>query len=256
MGKIIALANQKGGVGKTTTCINLAASLALQKKVLVVDLDPQGNATMASGVSKFDLQYSVYHVLIDGLKINSEDVIIKDTVGKYDLIPGNSDLTIAEVRLMDFFAREVKLKNYLDKIKDNYDYILIDCPPSLNLLTVNALCAADSIIVPMQCEYFPLEGLADLMDTMSQIKESLNPKLQLEGILRTMYNCNTNLSKDVSDQLKDHFKNAVYKTIIPRNIRLAESPSYGKPTLYYDKSSLGAKAYLALAGEIIKKENI
>lgn len=253
MGKIIAIANQKGGVGKTTTCVNLAASLAVQKKVLVVDVDPQGNATMASGVSKFDLTKSVYDILVDGVK--SDNVIIRNTIGNYDLIPGNSDLTAAEVRLMDYLARETRLKNFLDIYRDKYDFIFIDCPPSLNLLTVNALCAADSIIVPMQCEYFALEGLTDLVETITQIKNSINDKLEIEGILRTMFDSRARLSSDVSNQLKDFFKDTVYKTIIPRNIRLAESPSYGKPALFYDKTSIGAKAYLALAGEILKKNN-
>jgi chromosome partitioning protein len=251
--KIIALANQKGGVGKTTTCINLAASLATQKKVLIADMDPQGNATMASGISKFDLKKSIYDVIIDGTP--ASEVILHSETGGYDILPGNSDLTAAGVRLMNFFARENRLKNALEAIRDNYDFIFIDCPPALNLLTVNALCAADSVIVPMQCEYFAMEGLTDLMDTVRQIKDNLNPRLRIEGILRTMFDKRAKLASDVSDNLKENFKGSVYQTIIPRNVRLAESPSYGKPVYYYDKSSLGARAYLALAGEILRMQD-
>ena len=252
MAKIIAFANQKGGVGKTTTCVNLSASLATQKKVLLVDIDPQGNATMASGISKFDITKNVYNILMDGSKAENE--IITQTSGGYHIIPTNSDLTAAEVGLMNFYARESSLSKALEEIRDRYDYIFIDCPPALNLLTVNALCAADSIIVPMQCEYFSLEGLSDLTDTIRQIKENINSKLQIEGILRTMFDGRARLASDVSEDLKKHFKDKVYKTIIPRNIKLAEAPSYSKPALYYDKSCLGTKAYLALAGEILQKE--
>lgn len=251
LSRVIALANQKGGVGKTTTCVNLAASLALKKKVLVIDMDPQGNATMASGVDKFSLKSSIYDLLVKNQDIN--EILITETECNYDLLPANSDLTAASVQLMEFFGREVRLKKSLDKIKDNYDFIFIDCPPALNLLTVNALCAADSILVPMQCEYFALEGLTDLIETIEQIKGSINPNLTIEGVLRTMYDSRARLAVSVSTELKKHFEDKVYRTPIPRNVRLAESPSFGKPALYYDKNSIGAKAYLALAGEILSK---
>lgn len=255
MAKVIAVANQKGGVGKTTTCVNLAASLAaMQKKVLVIDSDPQGNATMASGVNKFELKSTVCQILIDNVDI--KDTIITKTNGAFHLIPANEDLTAAEVKLLDYLAREFRLKNALDEVKDNYDFVFIDCPPSLNLLTVNAMCAADSILVPLQCEYFALEGLTMLIDTVDQLAHAVNPKLKIEGILRTMYDNRNRLSTDVSEELKKNFGDLVYKTIIPRNVRLAEAPSFGKPAMYYDKSSVGSKAYLALAGEIIEKEHI
>ena len=254
MVKIIAIANQKGGVGKTTTCVNLAASLqANGRSVLVVDCDPQGNATMASGVNKFELTNTVCQVLIDDYDIN--DVLIHKTNGGFHLIPSNEDLTAAEVSLLDKFGRESFLKKSLDKIKDNYDFVLIDCPPSLNILTVNALCAADSILVPLQCEYFALEGLTLLIETVDQLASAVNSKLKIEGILRTMFDNRNRLSTDVSDELKKNFGDLVYETIIPRNVRLAEAPSYGKPAMYYDKSSVGSKAYLSLAAEIISKAN-
>ncbi|WP_394146343.1 ParA family protein [Vibrio atypicus] len=255
MGKIVAIANQKGGVGKTTTCINLAASMAATKrKVLVIDLDPQGNATMASGVDKYQVDATAYELLVED--VSFEEVVCRETSGNYDLIAANGDVTAAEIKLMEVFAREVRLKHALASVRDNYDFIFIDCPPSLNLLTINAMAAADSVLVPMQCEYFALEGLTALMDTISKLAAVVNENLKIEGLLRTMYDPRNRLSNEVSDQLKKHFGSKVYRTVIPRNVRLAEAPSHGKPAMYYDKYSAGAKAYLALAGEMLRREEI
>jgi chromosome partitioning protein len=255
VGKIVAIANQKGGVGKTTTCINLAASMAATKrKVLVIDLDPQGNATMASGVDKYQVDATAYELLVEDVPF--DEVVCKKTSGHYDLIAANGDVTAAEIKLMEVFAREVRLKNALTSVRDNYDFIFIDCPPSLNLLTINAMAAADSVLVPMQCEYFALEGLTALMDTISKLAAVVNENLKIEGLLRTMYDPRNRLSNEVSDQLKKHFGNKVYRTVIPRNVRLAEAPSHGKPAMYYDKYSAGAKAYLALAGEMLRREEV
>lgn len=251
---MIALANQKGGVGKTTSCVNLAASLhAIKQKVLLIDLDPQGNATMGSGVDKSNLSANANDVLLGTAKI--EDAIIKSTPGGYDLLPSNSDLTAAEISLVNQTNRERKLKDALARIKDQYDFILMDCPPSLNMLTLNALVSADSLLIPMQCEYYALEGLSSLLNTMEQVKQTLNPGLYVEGIIQTMYDPRNRLALDVVKQLKAYFPNKVYKNAIPRNVRLAEAPSHGVPVLLYDKSSRGSTAYLALAGEILKQQS-
>ena len=251
--RIIALTNQKGGVGKTTTSVNLAASLAaVRHKVLLIDLDPQGNATMGSGIDKTALEYTGYDVLAGNMAL--VDVLVEAAPCGYDLAPGNADLTGAEVALLQQHTRAEQLRNAIQPLRTRYRYIFIDCPPSLNLLTVNALVAADSVIIPVQCEYYALEGLAALLDTIEQIRRHHNPGLRIGGLLRTMYDARNNLSAQVSEQLLKHFGDKVYNTIIPRNVRLAEAPSHGLPVIQYDRASRGAIAYLNLASEVIKRE--
>lgn len=255
MGKIYAIANQKGGVGKTTTCVNLAASLAATRKaVLLVDLDPQGNATMGSGVEKNSVEYSVYDVLM-GLT-RTENAVQTSPEGHYSVLPANGDLTAAEVEMLSLENKEYRLKQALSYARSQYDFVLIDCPPSLNMLTVNALTACDGVLIPMQCEYYALEGLSALINTITTIQQVLNPALRIEGILRTMYDPRNSLTGDVSAQLHSHFGERLYRTCVPRNVRLAEAPSFGMPVLSYDKQSKGALAYIALAGEILRRNEM
>ncbi len=254
MGKIYTIANQKGGVGKTTTCVNLAASLAATKrKVLLIDLDPQGNATMGSGVDKNEVEFTIYDVLMG--QTDFTDAVQESPEGHYHVLPANGDLTAAEVEMMSLDKKEFRLHEAIRTSRNEYDYILIDCPPSLNMLTVNAMTACDGVVIPMQCEYYALEGLSALLNTINTIQTRLNPKLKIEGILRTMYDPRNSLTGDVSAQLSAHFADRVYRTCVPRNVRLAEAPSYGMPVLAYDKQSKGALAYIALAGEIIRRND-
>ena len=253
MARIIAVANQKGGVGKTTTSINFSVSLAAaRRRVLLIDLDPQGNATMGSGIDKSALALSNYEVLMEEATL--EEIAVYVEHSSYTRAPSNGDLTGAEVGLLDEIGRELRLRHALGAVSDHYDYVVIDCPPSLNMLTVNALAAADTVMIPVQCEYYALEGLSALLDTIEKIRRILNQDLQVDGLLRTMHDSRNNLSRQVSQQLMKHFGDKVYSTVIPRNVRLAEAPSHGLPALLYDKNSSGALAYLALAGELLRRD--
>lgn len=253
MARVIAIANQKGGVGKTTTAINICASLgAANQRVLLIDMDPQGNASMGAGVDKNDLEESIYDILLD--EKNITEMVINAEQAGFDVIPANGELTAAEVHLLAFDDREYRLAKAIKKVTDNYDFILIDCPPSLNMLSINSLAAADSVLIPMQCEYYALEGLTALMGTIEQIKESVNPDLEIEGLVRTMFDGRNRLAVDVSLELEAHFGDLVFQTVVPRNVRLAEAPSYGLPVMYHDIRSSGAQAYIALAEELISRE--
>ncbi len=253
MTKIFCIANQKGGVGKTTTTVNLAAALAqIGQRVLLIDLDPQGNATMGSGVDKHSLPSTIYHVLL-GLKDIAQAIVQPPEVG-YSLLAANRDLAGAEVELVDFERREYRLKDALSQVSAEYDYVLIDCPPSLSLLTLNGLCSAHGVLIPMQCEYFALEGLSDLVNTIRALHSNLNPELEIICLLRVMFDPRTTLQQQVSEQLKNHFGDKVFDTVIPRNVRLAEAPSYGLPGVVFDPASRGAQAYIEFAQELLNKK--
>jgi len=253
LGKAIAIFNQKGGVGKTTTNINLAACLALNgKKILIVDIDPQGNTTTGMGISKKNLEYTSYDLLVDDIK--PELVIMPTSVEGLDIIPASVNLAGAEVEMVQIEGREKRLKKALDKVKKNYDYIFIDCPPSLGLLTINSLTAVDSVLIPIQCEFYALEGVSQLMSTIELVKKGFNPSLEIQGVILSMFDGRTNLSIQVVEEVKKYFKNKVYTTVIPRNVRLAEAPSYGMPITEYDPASKGAEAYREFAEEFLELE--
>ena len=253
MGRIIAIANQKGGVGKTTTSINLSAAMAASgKKILVIDTDPQGNTTSGFGIEKNDLENTIYELMLSECSI--KECILNDVIDGVSIIPSNVNLAAAEIELIGIDKKEFILKREVEWIKDSYDYIIIDCPPSLNLLTLNAMTTADSVLVPIQCEYYALEGLSQLIHTINLVKERLNPELDMEGVVFTMYDSRTNLSSQVVENVKSHLNQRVFETVIPRNIRLAEAPSYGMPINMYDAKSAGAEAYMSLAGEILNRK--